>query len=189
MYDLDSRSLCTALLDHYNEPNIKSQYHNRYSSFKKLSPSCVNPLVKLFKEKQPQVPVELYCELDEQWSFVQNKKQQRWLWYAWSPQFKQVLAYHFGERTDDSCEQLLAHLSGLPIAIYCTDNWGSYEKLIPFEQHLIGKFYTQRIERNNLNLRTRIKRLTRRTICFSKSKILHDKVIGEFINREYFQRI
>ncbi|PID49798.1 MAG: IS1 family transposase, partial [Proteobacteria bacterium] len=44
-------------------------------------------------------------------------------------------------------------------------------------------------ERQNLNFRTRIKRLTRKTIGFSKSEEIHDKVIGEFINREFFQRI
>ncbi|MDD7804132.1 MAG: IS1 family transposase, partial [Endozoicomonas sp. (ex Botrylloides leachii)] len=34
---------------------------------------------------------------------------------------------------------------------------------------------------------TRIKRLVRRTICFSKSEEIHDKVIGEFISREFYQ--
>ncbi|PQN19616.1 IS1 family transposase, partial [Shigella dysenteriae] len=33
---------------------------------------------------------------------------------------------------------------------------------------LTGKIFTQRIERNNLTLRTRIKRLARKTICFSR---------------------
>ncbi|EFF9338023.1 IS1 family transposase, partial [Escherichia coli] len=35
------------------------------------------------------------------------------------------------------------------------------------------KSFTQHIERNNLTLRTRIKRLIRRTICFSRSVALH----------------
>ncbi|MFI0400373.1 MAG: IS1 family transposase, partial [Thiolinea sp.] len=39
----------------------------------------------------------------------------------------------------------------------------------------------------NLTFRTRLKRLARRTICFSKSVELHDKVIGEFIHRYHFQ--
>ena len=37
------------------------------------------------------------------------------------------------------------------------------------------------IERKHLTLRTRIKRLARKTICFSKSIWLHDVVIGLFI--------
>jgi insertion element IS1 protein InsB len=35
-------------------------------------------------------------------------------------------------------------------------------------------------------LRTRIKRLARKTICFSKSVLMHDVVIGLFINRFEF---
>ncbi|MBM0744689.1 hypothetical protein JOY44_24305 [Phormidium sp. CLA17] len=46
--------------------------------------------------------------------------------------------------------------------------------------------YTQTIERKHLTLRTRIKRLARKTICFSKSIWLHDVVIGLFINRYEF---
>ena len=54
--------------------------------------------------------------------------------------------------------------------------------------HVVSKKLTQRIEQNNLTLRTRIKRLARRTICFSRSEELHAKVIGEFISRMYYQR-
>ncbi|MNG19884.1 IS1 transposase [compost metagenome] len=52
--------------------------------------------------------------------------------------------------------------------------------------HLTGKTFTQRIERNNLTLRTRIKRLARKTICFSRSIELYEKVIGAFIERLHF---
>jgi hypothetical protein len=45
---------------------------------------------------------------------------------------------------------------------------------------------TQKIERKHLTLRTRIKRLARKTICFSKSIVMHDIVIGLFINRYEF---
>jgi insertion element IS1 protein InsB len=45
---------------------------------------------------------------------------------------------------------------------------------------------TQKIERKHLTLRTRIKRLTRKTICFSKSTQMHDIVIGLFVNRYEF---
>ncbi|ACR68736.1 iso-IS1 ORF2 [Edwardsiella ictaluri 93-146] len=51
------------------------------------------------------------------------------------------------------------------------------------DKHLIGKIFTQCIERNNLTLRTRIKRLTRKTIFFSRSVENHEKVIGAFIEK------
>lgn len=44
---------------------------------------------------------------------------------------------------------------------YCTDGWGAYQRHLPLESHEIDKRKTQRIERKHLNLRTRIKRLTK----------------------------
>ncbi len=43
--------------------------------------------------------IELICEVDEQWSYVGNKKNQRWLWYAWEPRLKRVVAHVFGDRS------------------------------------------------------------------------------------------
>jgi insertion element IS1 protein InsB len=54
------------------------------------------------------------------------------------------------------------------------------------ETHEVGKQNTQQIERKHLTLRTRIKRLARETICFSRSVVMHDIVIGLFINRYEF---
>lgn len=49
-----------------------------------------------------------------------------------------------------------------------------------------GKHNMQKIEGKHINLRTRIKRLARKTICFSKTTNMHDIVIGIFINRYKF---
>lgn len=62
----------------------------------------------------------------------------------------------------------------------------TFERHLDSEQHVVGKVNTQKIERKHLNLCTRIKRLARKTICFSKSVLMHDTVIGLFINREEF---
>ena len=56
------------------------------------------------------------------------------------------------------------------------------------EEHTPGKRNTQKIERKHLTLRTRMKRLVRQTICFSKSIQMHDLVIGLFVNRYAFGR-
>jgi insertion element IS1 protein InsB len=69
---------------------------------------------------------------------------------------------------------------------YCTDGWGAYERHLAAEVHEVGKRKTQRIERKHLGLRTRIKRLARKTICFSRSEEMHERVIGLFINRYEF---
>jgi len=66
---------------------------------------------------------------------------------------------------------------------------GAYARYIDPEQHQVGKENTQKIESQHINLRTRIKRLVRRTICFSKTTTMHDLVIGLFMNRYEFGRL
>ncbi|CAD5747073.1 IS1, transposase orfB [Escherichia coli] len=128
----------------------------------------------------------LICEPDEQWSFAGSKAQQHWLWYAYNTKTGGVLAYTFGPRTDETCRELLALLTPFNIGMLTTDEWGSYARALPKEKHLTGKIFTQRIERNNLTLRTCIKRLARKTLCFSRSVELHEKVIGAFIEKHMF---
>ena len=72
------------------------------------------------------------------------------------------------------------------ITKFYTDGWGAYERHLDAEQHQVGKENTQKIESKHINLRTRIKRLVRRTLCFSKTERMHDLVIGLFINRYEF---
>ena len=92
----------------------------------------------------------------------------------------------FGRRQDKVFLQLKKLLELFEIKRYCTDGWGAYERHLPAEYHEICKRKTQRIERKHLRLRTRIKRLARKTICFSKTEEMHDLVIGLFINRYEF---
>jgi insertion element IS1 protein InsB len=128
------------------------------------------------------------AELDEQWSYVGKKSEQRWIWYAVDHATNTILAYVFGRRKDKAFKQLQTLLESLNIKRFYTDDWGAYKRHLPAEKHEIGKRNTQKIERKNLNLRTWIKRLTRRTICFSKLKKMHDIVIGLLINKVEFGR-
>jgi len=128
------------------------------------------------------------AEVDEMWSFVKKKKEQRWLWHAIDHQTGKVLAYVFGRRKDEVFLQLKALLAPFGITRYYTDHLGTYQRHLDPEQHCPGKRNTQWIERKHLILRTRIKRLARKTICFSKSTQMHDIVIGLFVNRYEFGR-
>jgi IS1 family transposase/transposase-like protein len=128
----------------------------------------------------------LKVEIDEMWSFVGDKKNQRWLWHAIDHETGKILAYVFGRRKDEVFKKLKKLLMPFGIKKFYTDDWGSYERHLPSGKHVIGKKNTQKIERKHLTLRTRIKRLARKTICFSKSSQMHDIVIGLFINRYEF---
>ena len=126
------------------------------------------------------------AEMDEMWSFVQKKEQQRWLWHAIDHQSGSVLAYVLGTHTDTVFLHLKQLLAPFGISHFYTDDWGTYQRHLNPEQHEIGKANTQKIERKHLTLRTRIKRLARKTLCFSKSVRMHDMVIGLFVNRYEF---
>jgi insertion element IS1 protein InsB len=133
------------------------------------------------------VQICLSTEWDEFWSYVGNKSKQRWTWYLMTVDGR-ILAWHNGARTDASLKALLDKVAHFPISICHSDDLLAYSKLFPPEYtHLIGKDRTWRIERRNLNFRTHIKRLNRKTICFSKSTEMHDIVIGLYINQYYFK--
>ncbi len=79
--------------------------------------SAVNqPLLEQIEGQQVEVelvPVKLVAgtselegELDEMWSFVQKKENQRWLWHAIDHATGKVLAYVLGTRTDNVFLQL-----------------------------------------------------------------------------------
>ena len=96
------------------------------------------------------------------------------------------MAYVFGERElkgkNEAFIELKALLEPFGITTFYTDGLSTYERNLEGFRHIIGKKNTQRIERKNLTLRTRIKRLCRKTICYSKCQIMHDIVIGLVIN-------
>lgn len=137
-----------------------------------------------------------------------SKARQHWLWYGYNTKNGGVLVYTFGPRTDETC-RVRIFMNGdhpitpisfmvirtgnfwrywLPLLSVCLQamTGGSYGREIPKNKHLTGKIFTERIERNNLTLRTRIKRLARKTICISRSVELHEKVIGAFIEKCIF---
>ena len=120
------------------------------------------------------------------WSFVGSKRQQRWLWHAIDHHTGQVLAYVFGTREDETFFQWQDLLVPLGITHLYTDGWGAYRRHLDPCRHTVGQKHTQKIERKHITFRTRIKRLTRKTIGFSRSILMHDLVVGLFITRYAF---
>lgn len=49
---------------------------------------------------------EEVLELDELWSFVGSKKQAIWLWVALYRRTRQVVAWHWGDRSARTCRAL-----------------------------------------------------------------------------------
>ena len=72
----------------------------------------VNPNFQTL-DRAESLDVEFVCEsaeLDEQWSYVGNKSNQRWLWYAIDHATNTILAFVFGRRKDIIFKKLRALL-------------------------------------------------------------------------------
>ena len=126
------------------------------------------------------------AELDEMWSFVGAKARARWLWHAIDHHTGRVLAYVVGTRKETVFLKLKALLASFGITRYSTDKAGVYQRHLPPQQHTVGKLTMQKIERKHLTLRTRLKRLARKTLCFSRSWAMHDLLIGLYMNHVEF---
>ena len=125
-------------------------------------------------------------ELDELWSFVCKRSNQRWVWLALCRRTRQVVAYAVGDRSEATCRVLwkripAAYKSGL---LY-TDFWDSYQAVLPQEQHRpVAKEsgQTNHIERWNNTLRQRLARFVRKTLSFSKCEAMHENCLLLFLH-------
>jgi IS1 family transposase/transposase-like protein len=93
---------------------------------------------------EPRVPSRILAlEIDEQWSFVQNKGQQMWLWYGLNRHTGYIPAFVLGRRTDANCRKLIQTLANCQVRRFYTDDWQSYTKVLPAKRHQVGKDGTQ----------------------------------------------
>ncbi len=127
----------------------------------------IRELGKTIKPPNTFLPDDTY-ELDELCTYVGNKNKRRWVVSAISRTTGSVVDVVVGARTKANLKLVVDKLLALsPKAIY-TDRLQAYGSLIPKHLHQIKRRGINKIERYHLNLRTHIKRLNRRTICFSK---------------------
>jgi insertion element IS1 protein InsB len=130
----------------------------------------------------------LKVEVDEMKSYVAKKTHERWLWHAIDHKTGTILAYVLGQRQDIMFLKLKRMLKPFGITKFYTDKLKTYDRHLSKDERIVSKYKMQKIERKHLTLRTRIKRLQRKTICFSKVSPMHDLVIGLYINKYEFQR-
>ena len=111
----------------------------------------------------------LFYEVDELYTFAGSKANPLYICYAIERKTRQVVDFTVGARTKENLQQITEKLLNLsPLRVF-TDSLNIYRSLIPAKIHYAGKRGTLRIERQNLSLRTNLKRLARKTIGFSRS--------------------
>ncbi len=122
-------------------------------------------------------------QIDEFWTFVkERKRKKRWLLYAYAPETDEIVAWSWGSRSAKTVKNLYDKLKNLEVDTFCTDNWKAFAKVLPAQKHKVGKAFTRHIEGVNLCLRTRNRRVVRKTVCFSKKQTNHDNLMKLIIN-------
>lgn len=81
-----------------------------------------------------------------------------------------IMGMRVGKHTDSFLSELLFNTAGkTDCKVWCTDDWGGYERILPPEViHIIGKENTQRLERTNGIVRQQTGRWHRRQNKFGK---------------------
>lgn len=108
-------------------------------------------------------------EVDELRTYVKNKARPVWIVYALDRKSRQVLSFNVGSRTNKTLRTVIQTLSFSSARKIYTDKLRNYPYLIDKKVHGRCIYGTNHIERKNLSLRTHLKRLSRRTIYFSRS--------------------
>jgi IS1 family transposase/transposase-like protein len=111
-------------------------------------------------------------EVDEMNTFIKRKSNPIWIVMALGKESRNVVSMAVGSRNKQTLKQVINTLLLQPLAKIYTDNLPLYKTIIPAQNHVKKHFGTNHIERKNLSLRTHLKRLNRRSICFSKSFVM-----------------
>ncbi len=112
---------------------------------------------------------EQVYEMDELRTYCGNKQNESWVMYAINKTTGKVIDFCVGRRTKENLKKITESILLLnPKKIY-TDGLTIYKTLIPEKLHKVFVHCTNKIERKNLNIRTHIKRFSRKTICFTRS--------------------
>lgn len=140
----------------------------------KISTTTLLKRIITIAKKIPNQPIFNYkiYEVDEIRTFIKNKDKPVWIVYALERKTKQVVNFSIGRRTKRTLQYVTnTLLLSNPKTIY-TDKLIHYKSLLNGTNHITKPFGTNHIERKNLSLRTHLKRLNRKTICFSRSFIM-----------------
>ena len=138
-------------------------------------------------------------ELDELWSFVNDKGHKVWVWIALERETGRIVGLAFGggqarkvplcprHRSSETCGELWHSLPAdyRKRAVLYSDFWPAYAEVLPDKRHrAVGKEtgQTAHIERFNNTLRQRCPNLVRKTLSFSKDKERHQNRIRSFID-------
>jgi insertion element IS1 protein InsB len=130
---------------------------------RRIAKDIVKPMIVLNQKE---------LEVDEMRTYIGRKRNEYWLAYALNSATGEVVDFVVGKRSKSTLRPLINTLLLSGASKIRTDNLNIYQGLIPGKIHEHNAYCISHIERKNLSIRTHIKRLSRRTICFSRSVVL-----------------
>ncbi len=128
-------------------------------------------IAKSLNRKQPLISGGIY-QVDELFTFIGNKEKRVCVAYSFEPKTNEVINIIVGSRNKTNLRKVIDTLVFSNPKKITTDKLNIYKEIIPKSIHSTKFRGINGIERMNLNLRTHIKRLNRRSICFSKSLMM-----------------
>lgn len=134
---------------------------------------------------QPTISYRKTYEVDEMRTFIRKKQNPIWIVYALDRETKKVISFNIGKRTNKTLNVVLNTLRLSKAKSIFTDGLKNYRHLIERKIHRCQRFSTNHIERKNLSLRTHLKRLNRKTICFSKSGAMLSAILKIYFFAEF----
>ena len=107
----------------------------------------------------PKPKHRLTVQMDELWSFVNDKDHEQWVWLAIDADTREIVGCTIGDRSGKSAQALWNSLPAVyrQCAVCYTDFWSSYPVALPSKRHrAVGKEtgQTSYIERFNCTLRS-----------------------------------
>jgi IS1 family transposase len=105
----------------------------------------------------------LSVQMDELWSFVDDKGNEQWVWLAIDARTREIVGVQVGERSAVSAQALWNSMPPVyrQCAVIYTDHWSAYGAVLPKQRHRSvdkDSGLTSYIERFNCTLRQRVSR-------------------------------
>lgn len=142
------------------------------------STTTLKRIVKIARSiPQPQITVGRTYEMDELYTYVGSKLNMVCIAFALERDSRNVIDFSIGRRNKGTLRKVVDALVLSNAKEIRTDKLSLYINLVPKEIHHVKQRGINRIERMNLNLRTHIKRLNRRTIAYSKSLLVLSAIL------------
>jgi insertion element IS1 protein InsB len=121
---------------------------------------------------KPAIAVNKEYEIDELRTYYKSKDRLLWIVYTLQKDTGTVVDFAIGSRTLKTLKRVTdTVLIAGAVNVY-TDKLGLYGSLLPANIHCTKQYSISHLERKHLSMRTHLKRLARRTICFSRSRAM-----------------